>query len=319
MAPDLEPETESLTDQAIDWLVLLRSGNVNASIQREFEAWYGAGEAHREAFAEAEALWGAAATALRQDRASTVAARQRRPVRRRVSAPIWAAAASILFAVCLAWRPIADWAESDYRTGFGEQRRLTLADGSSVLLNTDSALAVDLSGQRRSVRLLHGQAEFRVAKDTARPFVVEADGASVTALGTVFDVFAGGSRVEVAVSEHAVEVVSQSLALKLRIEEGQLWRHVRGKASAQPSNADMAAVNAWKRGKFIFQDRTLAEVVAELNRYSASRIMIKDADLEQLRLSGVFPLDAEQVLTAVEDLLNIRATRLGPWLVVLHA
>lgn len=319
-APD--PETQTLVDDAIDWLVLLRSGDISAQSRAAFETWLRADAAHRQAFAEAEALWGVAATAVQQSD-NGEAGRQRRSGRRLPTAApgVWAAAAVVMLSVALAWSPVTDWAASDYRTGIGEQRRITLSDGSQVLLNTDTAIALEWSAARRAVVLRHGQAEFQVAKDSARPFVVTAGDTAVTALGTVFAVYAdpaGG--VEVSVSEHAVkvELVNEADQAGVRVDTGQRLSHRAGAALTPALPGASAELNAWTRGKLIFEDRLLAEVVAELNRYSRAKIVITAADLKQRRLSGVFPLDAEQVLEAVQALLKIRTTRLGPWLIVLH-
>ncbi|NJA06083.1 FecR family protein [Methylococcaceae bacterium WWC4] len=317
-APD--PDTQALVDDAIDWLVLLRSGNVSAQSRAALETWLQADTAHRQAFAEAEALWGVAAIAVQQSDNVEVG-RQRRSGRRLPTATpgAWAAAAVVLLGVALAWSPVTDWATSDYRTGVGEQRQIALSDGSRVLLNTDTAIALEWSAARRGVVLRHGQAEFQVAKDSARPFVVMAGDTAVTALGTVFAVYADSAGgVDVSVSEHAVkvELADRADQAGVRIDTGQRLSYRTGAAPAVQSAS--AELNAWTRGKLIFDDRPLAEVVAELNRYSRAKIVIGAADLKQRRLSGVFPLDAEQVLEAIQALLKIRTTRLGPWLVVLH-
>lgn len=319
-APD--PDTQTLVDDAIDWLVLLRSGNVSAQSRAAFETWLRADAAHRQAFAEAEALWGVAATAVQQGD-NREAGRQRRSGRRlpTTTPGAWAAAAVVLLGVALAWSPATDWAASDYRTGVGEQRQIALSDGSRVLLNTDTTIALEWSAARRGVVLRHGQAEFQVAKDSARPFVVMAGDTAVTALGTVFAVYADSAGgVDVSVSEHAVKVELADRADRagVRVDTGQRLSHQAGAALAPAVQSASAELNAWTRGKLIFDDRPLAEVVAELNRYSHAKIVIGAADLKQRRLSGVFPLDAEQVLEAIQALLKIRTTRLGPWLVVLH-
>lgn len=89
-------------------------------------------------------------------------------------------------------------------------------------------------------------------------------------------------------------------------------------ALGEPTAADLHRLHAWTRGKLIFRDRPLAEVVTELNRYSKARIVLRSNRVENLRVSGVFPIDGGQVLEALEKSFSLQALHLGPWLVILH-
>jgi transmembrane sensor len=324
MNTDPEHSGETLADQAIDWLVLLRSGSVSAETRREFEHWLQQDSAHQSAFAEAEALWGSAAKVLKKTQSVNVTPQRLSAVRKRRTA--WnrelAMAASLLLGVWMSWSSLADWMLSDYSTAVGEQKEVVLADGSTVFLNTDSAISLDLSRGLRRVVLLKGQAEFTVAKDAGRPFEVVAGNTTVRALGTVFEVFEQASgAVEVTVSEHAVGVSlpGKSGQEPVRVEEGERLHYAgHGELNrAEPVNLNQ--IDAWQRGKLIFRDQPLAEVVAELNRYSKAKIVLKGDDIGQLRVSGVFPIDDTAVLGALENAFPIRSTRLGPWLVILHS
>ena len=231
-------------------------------------------------------------------------------------------AASLLLVVWMAWPSLADWMLSDYSTVVGEQKAVVLADGSSVFLNTDTAISLDWSRQRRRIVLLKGQAEFKVAKDADRPFVVVAGNTAVRALGTVFEVFEQASgAVDVTVSEHAVGVSLQgrSGAESMRVEEGERLHYAGHGELNRAESVNLNQINAWQRGKLIFRDQPLADVVAELNRYSKARIVLKGGDIEQLRVSGVFPIDDSAVLSALQKAFSIRSTQLGPWLVILYS
>ncbi|MGH8547177.1 MAG: FecR family protein [Methylococcales bacterium] len=325
-----EPENagETLADVAIDWLVLMRSGSVSAKTRRDFDRWLQQDRAHRKAYADAEALWDGAVRALKSSHTIHVpsrlnpAARPAKSVRRGLWNRGLAVATSLVLGLFIAWNPVSDWLMSDYSTQAGEQKRVVLADASSVLLNTESAIALDWSADRRRIVLQKGQAEFRVARDAGRPFDVEAGNTSVLALGTVFEVFEQTSgEVDVSVSEHAV-AVSLPGALEsqpMRVEEGwQLHYDGHGKLG-KPASANLHRINVWKRGKLIFRDQSLAAVVAELNRYSKARILLQGNEIAQLRVSGVFPIDATEVLDALEKSFSLRATHLGSWLVILRA
>jgi transmembrane sensor len=324
MNTELEHLSETLDDEAIDWLVLLRSGSMSAESRREFEHWLQQDGAHQTAFAHAEALWGAAAKVIKETLPlqRKTAVQTFRPVRRSAWNRSLATAASLFLGVWMTWSSLADWMLSDYSTVVGEQKQVVLADGSSIFLNTDTAISLDLSGELRRVVLLKGQAEFTVAKDAARPFEVVADNTTVRALGTVFQVFVQTSgAVDVTVSEHAVGVRLQDkpAAEQARIEEGERL-HYSGSGElnrAMPVNLNQ--INAWQRGKLIFRDQPLVEVIAELNRYSKARIVLKGDDIEQLRVSGVFPIDDAVVLSALQKAFPLHSTQIGPWLVILHS
>jgi len=325
MPTESENTGDALADVAIDWLVLMRSGSVSAEACQAFERWLREDAAHRRAFAEAEALWGSAAQALK-DAPSPVPQRRPNPhktgaTRRRAWNPGLAVAATLLLSVAVAWSSLSHRLLGDYSTRAGEQKQVVLADGSRVLLNTDTAIALDWSAGRRRIVLLKGQAEFTVAQDAGRPFDVEAGNVSVRALGTVFDVYEQASgAVDVSVSEHAVAVslLDAAGADARRVEQGQQL-HYEGHGQLAPSqSANLHQLDAWKRGKLIFRDQPLADVIAELNRYSPARIVLKGDGIGQLRVSGVFPIDGMEVLEALEKSFALRALHLGPWLVILH-
>lgn len=323
MPKESENTGETPDEAAIDWLVLMRSGAVGTETQRAFECWLQENAVHRQAYAEAEALWASAAQALKQSHPMTVPAGTSASAKtavRRAWRPGLAAAATVLIGGIFVWTALVPRMLSDYSTGPGEQKYVVLADGSRVLLNTDSAISLDWSADRRRIVLLKGEAEFNVAKDSRRPFVVAAGNVSVRALGTIFDVYKKASgAIDVSVSEHTVAVDLQNAgAEERRVEQGQQL-HYRGEgALGEPTAADLHRLHAWTRGKLIFRDRPLAEVVTELNRYSKARIVLQSNRVENLRVSGVFPIDGGQVLEALEKSFSLQALHLGPWLVILH-
>ncbi|WP_415878898.1 FecR family protein [Methylomonas sp. TEB] len=322
MNTDPDNSNESVADQAIDWLVLMRSGSVTDAARRQFEAWYGQDDANRQAYAEAEALWGSVAQAVKTTPPANFQPKQIHAVPRLPRRAGLALAASLVLGLLLGRDRLHDWLLSDYATAVGEQKQIQLADGSSVLLNTDTALDIDWSADKRRVVLLRGQAEFKVASDANRPFEVEAGDTAVRALGTVFDVARpGADKVEVNVTEHAVAVrlIDQTDAAAIRVEEGQRLTYSTGGGLDKPAPANLNQLNAWKRGKLIFHDQALADVVAELNRYSKAKIILNGEDVKQLRVSGVFPTDGLAMLDALQKSLALRQTALGPWLVILHS
>lgn len=296
-----------LENQALDWLVELHSGRVEAGRRREFIQWRAQSPEHESAARSAEALWGALP--------ATRVARRHRLLRPRRLAVVAAAACVAALAVAAALPTPVAGIYADYATRTGERRLVELADGSRVWLNSASALSVDFSASRRSLRLYGGEALFEVAKDAQRPFVVHAGDGEVTAVGTRFDVDSRGPDVQVAVTEGVVRVEAGGKPA-VRLAAGERLAYQAAPGPVQPLDLDSAS--AWQRGKLIFNQRPLGEVLAELERYLPGRILLTDEALRRHKVSGVFDLDdPDALLQTLQRLQPVRVTRL-PWLVVVR-
>lgn len=301
----------SLSDEAIERLVRLHSGSTGAAERMDFLRWRGLSVEHERAAREAEALWGA----LPETRhAEDYRRRVRRP-RRWLALAASACVAAIAVAIVLP-EPLAGL-YADYATRTGERRMLELADGSRVWLNSDSSLSVDFGPQQRRLRLHSGEALFEVAKDAARPFIVEARGGEVRAVGTRFDVDSRGPQVRVDVTEGVVQVNSAGSApVRLSAGERLSYREAAAPEPVQP--LDLSSASAWQRGKLIFNQRPLGEVLDELERYLPGRIVLTDGALRQHKVSGVFDLkDPDALLKTLERLQPVTVTHL-PWLVLIR-
>ncbi|MBY6310998.1 FecR family protein [Alcaligenes faecalis] len=195
-----------------------------------------------------------------------------------------------------------------YTTAFGEQKTVTLPDGSEVHMNVSTELVLHYQAHRRQLTLLRGEAMFAVQSDKNRPFIVDAGKVQVEVTGTVFNVrrHAQGN-VEVAVTEGSVQVSS-----------GPWWNRQRASLTpgmlAQGSEeqawsvqrTDVAARTAWRQGKVVFRDQTLDEVVQEMNRYLPEPIELMDEKLKRLRMAGVFNIeDAQGFLLALQEQLPV--------------
>ena len=205
---------------------------------------------------------------------------------------------------------------SDYHTQTGEQKTLTLADGSTVYLDTGSTLSIDFSPQARRLVLHHGRALFVVAADAHRPFEVDAANGTVRALGTAFEVYKKPDQVAVTVLESEVQVASNRLAT--RLVPGQRVHYGSDTGLSEVESVDRSHIAAWRRGKLVFNDRLLGEVIDEVNRYRKGAILILDQPLRASRVSGIFDIDnPEAVLQTLEDTLPIRMRRLTRYLILL--
>jgi transmembrane sensor len=170
----------------------------------------------------------------------------------------------------------------------GERRTVDLPDGSTVLLDADSALAQRFANGERRVVLLRGGAYFSVVK-AAQSFVVETSNGTVEVLGTKFDVRLSNDDTVVTVAQGRVAVTSPNRQRAL-LEPGQQVRF--DKIGVGPvRSADLAASMAWHEGRFVFYQARFADVVGELQRYRPGRLVIASAALADSRVSGSFTLD----------------------------
>lgn len=202
-----------------------------------------------------------------------------------------------------------------YATALGERRTETLPDGSQIVLNTGTALQVVYARNRREIDLQHGEAQFQVAPDVSRPFVVKAGEGSVTALGTRFQVRHDDADAVVTLLQGSVEVAL-----------GQERRKLRANEQARLSAADGIAVHAidpdlvggWLDGWLRFRGTPLGEVVAEANRYSARKLRLGDPKLAEIELSGNFRTgDSASIASAASLILPVRVDDSGQNIVLM--
>ncbi|WP_281932545.1 FecR family protein [Methylocystis iwaonis] len=296
-------------DAAIEWWLQEKAGEIDGERRIAFEAWLAADPAHAQAYTDITEMF-SKAQGLRRARY-----RQVHGVRR-----TWRAAAGVALAASLAffgW--LAEFANrhpADYSTGVGERRTVTLTDGSRVELDSHSAIAVRFEAGLRRVTLLSGEAWFEVAPIASRPFVVEAAGGTVTALGTAFDVALQKNGARVAVSEHAVAVASGGE--RLIVETRQETSYEADTPARAPVSVAAENVAAWRRGALVVEDRSLGEALTILGRYRYGYVFCLRASTCARRVSGVFST-AEPLTTLreIEFFLGLRAIHLTNYLIFL--
>lgn len=306
-------DDDALFDQASGWYYRLRAEDASARDQADFAAWLAQGPAQRQAWDEVSALLGALREPARQVREAQ-RARWRRPRLR-----VWASAAAVLLAVGLLslYSPWPDRWRADYATATGESRNLTLADGSQLQLNTDSAVQIDLRPNERRVTLLRGEAWFEVSADAARPFVIRSGEGWVKVVGTRFSVARQGAQTRVRVAQGKVQVSADGEQTVL-LEPGRAVDYQGGRLGAV-RDFDAAAEFAWRQRQLVFRQQSLAEVVDELNRYWPGEVLVFGDALRQRKVSGVFEIDKpEAVLKALKHTLGLRAEQYTPYLRVLR-
>jgi transmembrane sensor len=305
-----------ILEEATSWFIDFNEGDVDGAGRDRFNEWLRRSPEHVRAYLQASAFWeDADALGRRPDldiealvaRAATEhnihlldgtgGAREASAARALLAGPRWsrrpaALAATLVIAIgcgVAAWH--GAFSRSTYAAGIGEQRSITLDDGSSVEINSRSRLTVRYTETRREIELLEGQALFSVARDPSRPFIVSAGDARVRAIGTRFDVYRRPAGTVVTVVEGRVAVVSQRESARedeVLVGPGEQIR-VTPRSASPPEPANVEAATAWTEKKLVFKSTPLREAVEEFNRYNRRQLVIRDPRLHDFHVSGIFP------------------------------
>ncbi|MBT9495263.1 MAG: FecR domain-containing protein [Paucibacter sp.] len=302
--------TPEIAAEAAVWVARLHGPDRSVHMERECLAWQARSAAHRLAFERCTDTWQDVAGLRLSTYANAASAGAASDAKR--AGPFkprrWALAATALAVggvlVLQPWRAI-----DTYVTGVGEQRLVILQDGTRMSLNTATHVRVELARAQRTVKVDGGEALFEVAKDARRPFVVQAAGTEVVATGTAFVVRltpaskGGGDALAVTLVEGQIVVRAADRAtdavllnpVVMAVGDRVRLRRLGGVAPGESREAmqvdrpRMDQMLAWKRGEAIFDDVSLLDAVAEMNRYSPKLIMVTGSDaLRDLRVSGVF-------------------------------
>jgi transmembrane sensor len=327
---------ETINELAARWAVRANAGKLRPDEQRELDSWLAADSRHLGAYVRARAQW------VDLDRLAALhgpACGQRRPPvdsraeeaacdsilsRRRLLA---AAIAGVgVLGGGLTWTILRNDREK-FSSGIGEVRRIALADGSTLLLNTNSEVTVRLTKQRRDVRLFRGEALFEVTHDESRPFIVRANDTGVRAVGTAFAVRLENAQVDVTVTEGVVEVADLGIVSGFdpvrpaisRVGVKRVAAHERAiitparppdVESVAPAEADRRL--AWREGMVSFDGELLQTAVSEINRHNRRQIAIDDPSLASMPVVGVFrATDLDGFAAAAAAALKARATTDG--------
>ncbi|MGC4252329.1 MAG: FecR family protein [Sphingobium sp.] len=283
-------------DEAARWYARLHSAAMSSHEQAMFDAW-------KSASPENDAAWTAMQTTHDQAERLAVlpemaAIRGQALEESGRSFPAWRIAASLallltgaagVYGLLNHWQQSTVVASAEpllYETAVGERRTIALADGSRVTLNTDSVIRLPAWTSRREIELVRGEAYFRVAKDKAHPFIVETDKANVRAIGTAFSVRRMDKGFRVALAEGKVQVSVPASNRTETLEPGQQL-FVDGNIIRR-SASGAAQANGWLSGELTFRDESLADAVAEMNRYSTRKIVLRESSAGYRKLSGVF-------------------------------
>lgn len=295
-------------EEAADWLIRLSENQLSDTERAEWDAWKTSSPERSRAWARAQLLQSKLGS-LPPSLAMSALDRPNSPQRRAALGKL----AMILAVVPVGWgswklAQSQQWT-ADYHTAVGQQRELTLADGSTITLNTDTAIDVLFDAHQRLIHLREGEILVQTAPDTlptSRPFLVSTRQGQMQALGTRFIVRELQPRTHLVVLEGAVKV---ELAETRRdapqiINAGQrtdFSAHNFGLASVADRN-----VGAWAKGMLMADKMRLIDFVAELKRYHRGYIRL-DPTIADLRVSGAYPItDTQRTLKMLAQTYPIR-------------
>lgn len=264
----------------------MHSPERNARVDAGLRRWLSESAEHRAAFERANELWEVAS----QLPASLVPRNPPEPHRGRSVSHLKLSLAMtcVLLIGILA---LLVYRDGNLATTVGEQRILTLEDGTRISLNTATRLSVDYDRQARRVKLIEGEALFEVAKRPDWPFIVTASDRTITALGTAFVVRRDQHDLAVTLVEGKIAVdsvrpVADAQPMKIATP-GQRVTYSSG-TRARVDHPNVDSLTAWRRGQIVLESTRLADAVAEMNRYSSVRLSIDGEAAGDVRISGVF-------------------------------
>lgn len=322
----LKTQTQ-IDNEAAIWTWRLDSGTLTTDEQSQLDAWLRLDYRHRDAFEELRSTWSALDRLAKRPPDEKLAALAH-PKTRRVyigGKRYWQAAAAAMLVIALG---TALWITQRpgmqvMSTAVGQHRRVALADGSQVTLNTDTLLAVELTPQRRDVYLRKGEAHFDVVHNAARPFYVHVGDAVIRDVGTQFEVRLLSNRdIDVLVDEGQVEVRGPAAADWVRALSAGEQLSIAGPDLQVKSVSPKQVADdlAWREGALVFDGEPLSQALAEVGRYTRTRIVLGGPRVAALRISGRFRTDDEQgFFRALQAALPVQVSRPQPGLVYIGA
>lgn len=306
------PSLRDAVRDAARWYARLRSPAASQADRRAWEVWLAAAPEHQTAWREVEAVRSGIGHLPAGVAASTLGRLQSRRMVLRSLAIATLVAPSAWLAYRVA--PVAEW-RADLRTSVGERRRLTLADGTLLTLDTSSAMDLRFDAQQRLLRLHAGRILVETAHSTTSarlaPFIVETRHGRAEALGTRFSVRTEADASCISVMHSAVRVATFAHPHEPTIlHAGSRLRY--DASGSHAVGAIAPSSDSWAHGSLVVVDRPLGRLAADLARYRHGHVAC-DPSIAQIAISGAFPLDdTDRAFDLIAAAFPVRVTRLTP-------
>ena len=318
-------EHDPLHETAAEWFARLQERDISLEETLEWQRWMAADPRHAAAFARIEEVW---------EQPWHLLPARGRPQRQ--FAVLAIAASLLVITLALQWTSLGGGSllqrggqTEVIQTRIGQSRSVQLSDGSRIILGGGTQLRVSLEARVRRIDLLRGEALFTVAKDRLRPFTVHAGDASVTAVGTEFNVRRSRERVVVAVMEGRVTIEPKLPLVPQWLREPAAKRRpiplsageqtVVGSEGVESATrvADIATATAWQAGRLVFRSEPLRYVIEDVNRYSLKPVVLEDESIGDIRITGtVLGGSVGGWIASLENAFALRAVE-GPERIVL--
>lgn len=276
---------------AVAWMARLSDPGATAEDRQAFEQWRAQNPAHARAYDKVARVWHepildmAAAQVARHAPSGTRKSR----AKRRMGWAIAACLAALLLGGIAVDLPTR--LRADYHTAVGERRTLQLPDQSIVTLNTLTAITTTFHSGVRRVRVLKGEAFFKVARDEQRPFIVDSEDITTRAVGTEFVVRHESHSDCITVVEGMVDVSArQTPAIVQRLTSSTMVKAEAGRLG-QPRSVDSSVASAWLKGLLIVDEVPVTHVLDEIRRYHPGVIVVLNGHLREMRVTGTYRLD----------------------------
>jgi transmembrane sensor len=313
----LDANTQSAINQkANNYVVRLYSGELTAKEEQEILSWCDESEAHQTAFDEAIAVWEASSQLP-----PTISLKEK--FEGRFYYARYIAASIVVALLCFTFFQQSNLggkaqrlsSSQHYTTAIGEVSNIGLPDGSIITLNTDTAIDVKFSPQKRELWLQKGEAFFDIAKAPSRPFLIHTGDKTIRVVGTKFNVKLSDSGFDIAVSEGIVAVEESQVnelprgainVAPVLLEAGAMATFDQENTLIAKQNTDVVEkAQSWRSGYLRFDDERLDKVIESFNRYRTKKIVVGE-EVSSMRISGVFTLsEGDAILTALEATLPI--------------
>ncbi|MGU3575356.1 FecR family protein [Brucellaceae bacterium C25G] len=324
------PETDHISshhikNEALDWFLRLQDDDTAETIHA-FESWLKDDPAHQKAYSQLEALYRMPAlrkatlsdTRMRNTHVQGAPVKRRNHKRQKMFAFV-AASCAMLLIFTLQFNNLWVWWQADFQTAYGEQQIVNLPDGSVVLLNSGTAIALDFTDQERRINLLKGEAFFDVEHNKKRPFSVHGQYLNVRVTGTAFSVSTDKQKDYVVLEQGSVDVwASHNQKTLTQLTSGEAIA-ASGDTLSPISKANLTLDLAWKNGRIIFHDRPFSEALDNLKRYYSGTVLMV-ADSEKLPLvSGNYRIDEpEAAIRTLATASGIKVTYLPGNIFILY-
>jgi len=310
---DITKIPHHVLDAAADWLVILHSGEMTTLQQQQFEQWKTEKKEHQLAFQQMEKFsHGLSNLAANFPSEALVQSNQKFNLAAKRNM-LLSLSGLMIVGLSVYFIPWEKW-QSDYHTKVGEIRKVSLKDGSQLIMASDCYVDVNFTQETRQIKLIDGEIYIETAKDAQhRPFIVETKNGSVEALGTQFTVRQENSeQTKVKVYKHAVAIEPENSSKRQILKQGQrAFFDEKYISKALPLDNDQPY---WTQQLLVVDQWPLQKVLDELFRYKKGTYYL-DPELKNIKISGVFSLkNPEQSLETLAYSHQLELNYYSPYL-----